>query len=277
MTTLREAAQAALDALTESVDLVQNAYDENWRHGLPARAAQLAAEKTALDAHKSAIEALRTALAAQPAPDAMPVAAVDYGSLVKAAYSLHRYAQGTGACIAFKRGAEWQASSAAPIAQQADPDMRHPKIQALIGAKARLAIELSLVEELLEDPNCDIGAMSMEYWGPLHDRLKDALTKVAQQAAPAPDLTALHERGAVAWAGVDAQELREGGPVAPAQAFAPDWAGYRQGLADGAAQARQPLTEAQIQELWVSGAVGPFAFARAIEAAHGITAAKKGE
>ena len=72
--TLREAAQAALDALTESVDLVQNAYDTDWRHGMPTRAAQLAAGKDALHAHRSAIKSLRAALAAQPAPDAGLVA-----------------------------------------------------------------------------------------------------------------------------------------------------------------------------------------------------------
>ena len=42
---------------------------------------------------------------------------------------------------------------AALAAQPAEPNMRHPKIQALIGGKARAEIELGLVEQLLEDPN----------------------------------------------------------------------------------------------------------------------------
>jgi hypothetical protein len=62
MTDLRTAAAAALEALTESVDLVQHAYDSDWRHGMPTRAAQLAAMKDGLDAHHAAIEALRAAL-----------------------------------------------------------------------------------------------------------------------------------------------------------------------------------------------------------------------
>ena len=64
---------------------------------------------------------------------------------------------------------------AAPVAQPPEPDMRHPKIQRLIGAKARCEIELGLVEQLVEDPNFDATSMEMEYWGPLHDRLKSAL------------------------------------------------------------------------------------------------------
>lgn len=61
-----------------------------------------------------------------------------------------------------------------PVAPE--PDMRHPKIQRLIGAKARREIELGLVEQLLEDPECDLTSLDMEYWGPMHDRLKAALT-----------------------------------------------------------------------------------------------------
>lgn len=63
MTALRIAAQAALDALVESVDLVQHDYDSDWRHGMPTRAAQLASSLAALNAHKAAIDALRAALA----------------------------------------------------------------------------------------------------------------------------------------------------------------------------------------------------------------------
>jgi hypothetical protein len=58
---------------------------------------------------------------------------------------------------------------------QQEPDMRHPKIQALIGARARLEIELGLVEQLIEDPNCELTAMDMEYWNGLHDKLREKL------------------------------------------------------------------------------------------------------
>ncbi len=46
----------------------------------------------------------------------------------------------------------WKAWQAALSEQPCEPDMRHPKIQALIGSNARRSIELSLVEQqLLED------------------------------------------------------------------------------------------------------------------------------
>lgn len=74
-----------------------------------------------------------------------------------------------------------RAAGAAPVVQPPvppEPDMRHPKIQRLIGQKARREIELSLVEELLDDgPDVEVSAMSMEYWGPMHDKLKAALSK----------------------------------------------------------------------------------------------------
>jgi len=78
-----------------------------------------------------------------------------------------------------------------PVQQPgAEPDMRHPKIQALIGSKARCQIELMLVEQLIEDPDCDLTSMDMEYWGPMHDRLKEALTKAAPaQRQPLSDDT----------------------------------------------------------------------------------------
>lgn len=64
-------------------------------------------------------------------------------------------------------------SSAPPQAQQ--PDMRHLKIQALIGSNARKDIEMGLVEQLLEDPNCGLTCMDMEYWNTTHDKLREKL------------------------------------------------------------------------------------------------------
>jgi hypothetical protein len=58
----------------------------------------------------------------------------------------------------------------------ATPDMRHPKIQSLIGRAARQSILLSLVEKILDNPSGDeCTASDMEYWEPLHDRLVEAL------------------------------------------------------------------------------------------------------
>jgi hypothetical protein len=63
--------------------------------------------------------------------------------------------------------------------------MKHPKIQALIGGKARREIELQIVEQLLDDPDCDLSAMDMEYWHGLHDKLREKLTAATPQPAPA--------------------------------------------------------------------------------------------
>ena len=62
-----------------------------------------------------------------------------------------------------------------------DWDWRHPKAQALIGAKARLQIKLRLVEQLLEDPNLETTASDMEYWEPLHDKLQERLAQPEQE------------------------------------------------------------------------------------------------
>ena len=49
------------------------------------------------------------------------------------------------------------------------------RIQPLISARARLQIEMRLVEQLLDDPDFETTASDMEFWGPLHDRLKERL------------------------------------------------------------------------------------------------------
>lgn len=66
-------------------------------------------------------------------------------------------------------------------ARREPPDMRHPKIQALIGSNARKSIELRLVEQLLDEgPDCDLTSMDMEYWHGLHDKLRDRLAAAQQ-------------------------------------------------------------------------------------------------
>lgn len=75
---LRDAAQQALGALEESVDLVRNDYATDWRHGLPSRKAQLDGMAEAVKAHQDAITALRAALAAPPvAPGWVPLTGVE--------------------------------------------------------------------------------------------------------------------------------------------------------------------------------------------------------
>lgn len=60
-----------------------------------------------------------------------------------------------------------------------EPDMQHPKIQALLGSNARQNIELQLVEQLLDDPDCELTSMDMEYWHGLHDKLREKLIAAA--------------------------------------------------------------------------------------------------
>lgn len=47
--------------------------------------------------------------------------AIDYEAAITAAQSLHGYRQGTGACVAFAKGAEWQAKQASAAPQVAQP------------------------------------------------------------------------------------------------------------------------------------------------------------
>ncbi|MDM7481606.1 MAG: hypothetical protein P3W96_006265 [Halomonas sp.] len=55
---------------------------------------------------------------------------------------------------------------------QPEPDWRHPKIQGIIGANARLRYELALVEQILEQGvEADFTPTDSEYLTPLHDRL----------------------------------------------------------------------------------------------------------
>lgn len=62
-----------------------------------------------------------------------------------------------------------------------EPNMRHPKIQTLISSNARKNIELQLVQQLLDAPDCELTSMDMEYWHGLHDKLRDRLLAAAQK------------------------------------------------------------------------------------------------
>lgn len=77
-----------------------------------------------------------------------------------------------------------------------EPDWRHPKIQRLIGSEARLRITIELIWQILEDPNQEFTASDMEYWGTIHDRLKEALS-TKPQPAQVPDEMVLVDRKAL--------------------------------------------------------------------------------
>lgn len=57
------------------------------------------------------------------------------------------------------------------------PDFRHPKIQSILRANARLGLQLGIVEDLVEHgPGAQFEPSALEHWTPLHDRLRTALT-----------------------------------------------------------------------------------------------------
>lgn len=58
------ALRLALEALENSVDLVQAECQDNWRHGMPTRASQLAGLQKLAEDHVTAITALRAEIAA---------------------------------------------------------------------------------------------------------------------------------------------------------------------------------------------------------------------
>ena len=62
-----------------------------------------------------------------------------------------------------------------------EPNMRHPKIQHLLSQKARLAIELSIVESLVTDPEYEPTPMDGDYWSTLCDKVSD-MAKAARGA-----------------------------------------------------------------------------------------------
>lgn len=65
-----------------------------------------------------------------------------------------------------------------------EPDWRHPRIQALIGADARNRICIDLVWRILENPRGEFTAGDMEYWDKLHDKVQE-VALAAEPEAPA--------------------------------------------------------------------------------------------
>jgi hypothetical protein len=82
-----------------------------WRNGTPSEATRI-----------SLMAALASAPSTPPPEvvEAVPLE-IDYDALITAAFKLHRYRQGTGACIAFKRGAEWMRDQVGIAPKAAQP------------------------------------------------------------------------------------------------------------------------------------------------------------
>jgi hypothetical protein len=140
-----------------------------------------------------------------------------------------------------------------------EPDMQHPKIQSLIGSNARRNIEIGLIEQLLDDPDCELTSMDMEYWGPMHDKLREKLL-AAQQTVPSE---------AVAWMvytddGQSAYVTDNPVDVKPTQRALP--------LFTESPPQRKPLLADEVDKIADSMAGHDrYTFTAAIEAAHGIT------
>ena len=260
---LREAAQQALEALEGVITDLRAAKAESERDW-----SLLAATQESLREHMAEVQRLRAALA-QPATIAEWWAAKQAASGEPADFvrALHGGKGDLDAWLECYDETEVRAHVLALVQQPAasgEPDMRHPKIQALIGGKARREIELRLVEQLLDDPDCDLSAMDMEYWHGLHDKLREKLTAAPAQPAPAPEC--------------DSPKL-----CAVNGACAGQYGTKKQCATAQPAPARVPLTDEQINQItaeqWGKGLGAPYAayraYARAIEAAHGITPAKE--
>jgi hypothetical protein len=72
------------------------------------------------------------------------------------------------------------AALAAIQVEPQEPNMRHPKIQALIGANARYQIEMRLAEQIVNQGAAfEAMAMDGDYWTTLHDKLVELVTPIA--------------------------------------------------------------------------------------------------
>ncbi len=124
--------------------------------------------------------------------------------------------------------AQWGYTKGEP---QGEPDMRHPKIQRLIGANARYQIEAMLIEQLLEEgPDCETTARDMEYWNSTHDKLRDVLLAAQKPEPQGEPVARIHESGHWTWFTERGEPLRGrtwmdvfAAPPAPAQGEPAGW------------------------------------------------------
>lgn len=118
---LRAAAELKRGAQPDTIGMAMTVTEE-WAAMLAARPQEQPAQPAA-QAVEPAVQASlkRTLLRTTTNPQAVEPVAVDYDALIRAAWARHKYRQGSGACIAFKHGAEWQAeqTTAQPRAAQA--------------------------------------------------------------------------------------------------------------------------------------------------------------
>jgi len=63
----------------------------------------------------------------------------------------------------------------------AEPDMKHPRIQAIISQNARKNIELRIVASLIENPDYELDVIDCEYETSMHVRLRELLKEQAKE------------------------------------------------------------------------------------------------
>jgi hypothetical protein len=177
-----------------------------WRNGTPSEATRV-----------SLMAALASAPSIPPhaVVEAVPLE-VDYDALIAAAFKLHRYRQGTGACIAFKHGAEWMREQMergiAPKAAPA-PEPSAPIDAFKLYAELRdLVAEAGAVDTMIGRPEV------------LRSRLSDLCKRVGQLTTDLPLGTApAPEPSAQAVAHPSHQTVREWMPVSEALRLSDLW------------------------------------------------------
>jgi hypothetical protein len=70
----------------------------------------------------------------------------------------------------------------AEVQSNEQPNWKHPKIQALIASDARNKIVIDLIWQLLDNPECELTSIDMEYWDLIHETLKNKLSQTALDA-----------------------------------------------------------------------------------------------
>lgn len=70
----------------------------------------------------------------------------------------------------------------AEVQSNEQPNWKHPKIQSLIASDVRNRIVIDLIWQLLDNYECELTSVDMEYWDLIHETLKNKLSQAALDA-----------------------------------------------------------------------------------------------
>ena len=70
----------------------------------------------------------------------------------------------------------------AEVQSNEQPNWKHPKIQSLIASDVRNRIVIDLIWQLLDNYECELTSVDMEYWSSIHEILKTRLSQAALDA-----------------------------------------------------------------------------------------------